>query len=170
MTEGSVIKIGGSLMDIAGEILYEIPASPTLIVPGGGIFADFVRAESLDDEAAHWKAIDAMEKYGRFLSTYGCQVTHELKIPDEPTVLLPKSIMQKEDPLPHTWEVTSDSIAAWAAGVLKCRLVIIKSRDFGEDLVDPEFERVLAQSGVTAEIINGRTFGCVRRYFEATRL
>ncbi len=170
MTEGTVIKIGGSLMDIAGEILAEIPASPTLIVPGGGVFADFVRAESLDDEAAHWKAIDAMEKYGRFLSTYGYPVTHELKIPDELTVLLPKYIMQKEDPLPHTWDITSDSIAAWAAGVLKCRLLIVKSTESGDDLVDPEFERVLAQSGVTAEIINGRAFGSVRRYFEATRL
>ncbi len=170
MTEGTVMKIGGSLMDSAEKILAEIPASPTLIVPGGGIFADFVRIERIDDEAAHWKAIEAMEKYGRFLSTYGYPVTHELKIPGEPTILLPKSVLQKEDPLPHTWDITSDSIAAWVAGVLKCRLVIVKSTDFGEDLVDPSFSSVLAQSGMPAVIINGRAFGSVRGYFEATRL
>lgn len=170
MTDGTVIKFGGSLMDIAGEVLSELPASPILIVPGGGIFADFVRAEGTDDEAAHWIAIDAMEKYGRFLSTFGYPVTNELVIPKEPAIFLPKRLLQKEDPLPHTWDITSDSIAAWIAGIIKCRLLVIKSADSGADLLDSSFQFVLAESGVSAEIINGRIEGSVRHYFEATRL
>ena len=170
MTDGTVIKFGGSLMDIAGEILSELPLSPILIVPGGGIFADFVRAEDIDDDAAHWKAIDAMEKYGRFLSTFGYPVTTQLVIPKEPTIFLPKRLLQREDPLPHSWDITSDSIAAWIAGVIGCRLLVIKSADSGTDLVDPSFLSVLAGGGVSAEIINGRIIGNVRHYFEATRL
>ncbi|MDO9523703.1 MAG: uridylate kinase [Methanocorpusculum sp.] len=170
MTDGTVIKFGGSLMDIAGEILSELPVSPILIVPGGGIFADFVRAEEIDDDAAHWKAIDAMEKYGRFLSTFGYPVTSELVIPKEPTIFLPKRLLQREDPLPHTWDITSDSISAWIAGVIKCRLLVIKSADSETDLLDSSFLSVLAGSGVSAEIINGRIIGSVRHYFEATRL
>lgn len=170
MTDGTVIKFGGSLMDIAGEILSELPVSPILIVPGGGIFADFVRAEEIDDDAAHWKAIDAMEKYGRFLSTFGYPVTSELVIPKEPTIFLPKRLLQREDPLPHTWDITSDSISAWIAGVIKCRLLVIKSADSETDLLDSSFLSVLAGSGVSAEIINGRIIGSVRHYFEAARL
>ena len=170
MTDGTVIKFGGSLMDIAGEILSELPASPILIVPGGGIFADFVRAEDFDDDTAHWKAIDAMEKYGRFLSTFGYPVTNDLVIPKEPTIFLPKRLLKREDPLPHTWDITSDSIAAWIAGVIKCRLLVIKSADSGVDLVDPSFLSVLAGSGVSAEIINGRHIDSVQDYFGATRL
>ncbi len=170
MTDGTVIKFGGSLMDIAGEVLSEIPALPILIVPGGGIFADFVRAEEIDDDTAHWKAIDAMEKYGRFLSTFGYPVTSDLVIPKEPTIFLSKRLLQREDPLPHTWDITSDSIVAWISGIIKCRLLVIKSADSGVDLVDPSFLSVLAGSGVSAEIINGRSIGSVRHYFEATRL
>ncbi len=170
MTDGTVIKFGGSLMDIAGEILSELPVSPILIVPGGGIFADFVRAEEIDDDTAHWKAIDAMEKYGRFLSTFGYPVTSDLVIPKEPTIFLPKRLLQREDPLPHTWDITSDSISAWIAWVIKCRLLVIKSADSETDLLDPSFLSVLAGSGVSAEIINGRIIGSVRHYFEATRL
>ena len=170
MSDRVVIKFGGSLMDVAGEVLSELPTSPILIVPGGGVFADFVRAEGADDETSHWKAIDAMEIFGRFLSTFGYPVTRELTIPDEPAILLPKRILEKADPLPHTWDVTSDSIAAWIAGAAGARLLVIKSADSGKDLVDPVFGSLIAEYGVSVDIINGRIPGSVRSWFEATRL
>ncbi|HJJ34386.1 MAG: uridylate kinase [Methanocorpusculum sp.] len=170
MTARTVVKFGGSLMDKAGEILAEIPDGPILIVPGGGIFADFVRAQGADDETSHWKAIDAMEIFGRFLSTFGYPVTRELTIPKEPSILLPKRLLEKADPLPHTWDVTSDSIAAWIAGLTGSRLLVIKSTDSGEDLLDPVFGSLIAEYGVSAEILNGRVPGSVRSWFEATRL
>lgn len=157
-------------MDIAGEVLSEIPMMPILIVPGGGVFADFVREEDLDDNTAHWKAIDAMDKYGRYLSTFGYPVTTELSLSEEPMILLPKRILQKSNPLPHSWDITSDSIAAWVAGELSSYLLVIKSIDSGPDLVDPSFQSILGQNGVSADIINGRVPGTVRKYFQATRL
>ena len=47
--------------------------------------------------------------------------------------------------IPHTWEVTSDSIAAWVASQLAApRLLLIKPPGaHGPDLVDAHFERAL---------------------------
>jgi len=35
---------------------------PLLIVPGGGVFADTVRQLVVNDDAAHWMAIAAMDQ------------------------------------------------------------------------------------------------------------
>lgn len=170
MSNGTVVKFGGSLMDVAGKILFELPKFPMLIVPGGGIFADMVREEKSDDDTSHWRAIAAMEKYGRYLSTFGYPVTNELSMPEEPTIFLPERVLRKEDPLPHSWDATSDSIAAWIAGRLECPLLVIKSTDSAADLVDPSYYSTLKKSGISGKIINGRITGSVREYFQATRL
>ncbi len=56
-----VIKVGGSLGRWKG-------ATNVLVIPGGGVFADLVRAEyrraRLTDHAAHRMAILAMDQYG----------------------------------------------------------------------------------------------------------
>jgi hypothetical protein len=57
--------------------------------------------------------------------------------------------MRQADPLPHVWDVTSDSIAAWVATELAVpRLVLVKPPGAAgrADVVDPWFERVLAPS------------------------
>ena len=60
-----VVKIGGSLMDRVPDLIPELREFRVLIVPGGGSFADLVRASRVDDQdAAHWMAIAAMEQYG----------------------------------------------------------------------------------------------------------
>jgi hypothetical protein len=126
-----------------------------LVVPGGGRFADtvraFVRAESLSDDAAHWMAILGMEQYAHALAE---------RIPaplvEEPggiraaldgagvAVLAPYRWMRAADVLPHTWDATSDSVAAFVAGALDAeRLVLVKAVDGGRELVDPCFESVL---------------------------
>jgi aspartokinase-like uncharacterized kinase len=43
------------------------------------------------------------------------------------SVLLPAALMAERDPLPSSWDVTSDSIAAWVAGTAGAeRLVLVK--------------------------------------------
>jgi aspartokinase-like uncharacterized kinase len=50
-------------------------------------------------------------------------------------VLAVSAWLHSADPLPHTWQVTSDSIAAWAARRLRAkRLVLLKG-------VDGQFDR-----------------------------
>jgi hypothetical protein len=58
-------------------------------------------------------------------------------------VLAPSAWLEAADPLPHSWDVTSDSIAAWVAGELgAARLLLIKPPGAqGRDLVDPLFQK-----------------------------
>jgi dihydroneopterin aldolase len=60
-------------------------------------------------------------------------------------VLAPARWLREADPLPHSWDVTSDSIAAWVAGMLGApRLVLLKPAGaHGVDAVDRHFAHVL---------------------------
>jgi hypothetical protein len=69
-------------------------------------------------------------------------------------VLAPYRWMRGADPLPHSWDVTSDSISAWVAGqVGAARLVLVKrSGASGPDIVDPCFGSVMPRH-ITAVIV-----------------
>jgi aspartokinase-like uncharacterized kinase len=59
-------------------------------------------------------------------------------------VLAPYRWLRAADPLPHTWDVTSDSVAAFVAGALGAsRLILIKPAKGGAELTDPCFGSVL---------------------------
>ncbi|MDD1728100.1 MAG: uridylate kinase [Methanospirillum sp.] len=126
-----VIKIGGSLLPHAKIIIRVILESnrPALILPGGGIFADAVRKTETEGTIAHWMAIAGMEQYGWFLSGFGIETTVYPELINKPRVLLPYRYLQEVDPLPHTWDVTSDTISAWLADQIGAELLILKSID-----------------------------------------
>ncbi|HJJ64655.1 MAG TPA: uridylate kinase [Methanocorpusculum sp.] len=168
-----VVKIGGSLIDAAEGVLNELLASgvSALVVPGGGIFADSVRAADLDDDSAHWQAISSMNRYGRYLSTFGFPVTEHLSMPEScVSILLPEKVLREADPLPHSWDVTSDSLALWMAGELGVPLLLVKSRDGDAsdlELVDAYFSNLSASLDVPVYFANGRSCGSVTRVLEA---
>jgi dihydroneopterin aldolase len=59
-------------------------------------------------------------------------------------VLAPYRWLREADPLPHSWDVTSDSIAAWVAGELGARrLILVKPAGAAGELVDPFFQHAL---------------------------
>lgn len=171
-----VVKVGGGLLAHQGAldaVLAELSAAAVhcgvLVVPGGGPFADAVRTVDrhvgLTDEAAHWMAVLAMDQYAHLLASRAADATlitrvSDLRVPDgrrfntrrvaRPSglfVMAPYSWLRAEDPLPHSWAVTSDSIAAWVAGqVGSQRLVLVKapgSAGDASDLVDPYFATAL---------------------------
>lgn len=121
-----VLKLGGSLIDKSREIVLRL-ASLTqegysfLVVPGGGPMADLVRglyeSHGLSDEAAHWMAILAMEQYAYMLADgTGAVLTRTIEKREGLNVLLPYSaLLQDDQGIGHTWEFTSDSVAALAA-------------------------------------------------------
>lgn len=171
-----VVKIGGSLTDHAAAVVGEVldAGVPALIVPGGGQFADDVRSLAPPDTQAHWMAVAAMEAYGWYLSSFGIQVTTELAAPDAPSVFLPYLPLREHDPLPHSWAVTSDTIAAWVAGMIGASLVLVKSVDFLRcggvqvaavrepfpcDEVDPLLLTYLFDHHIPGWIVNGRVAG-----------
>ncbi len=148
MSLDAVLKVGGSLSRGMGlralcrEIADLSQRHSLLIVPGGGDFAEQVREADrrfkLQDTVAHCMALLAMDQYGYLLSQMipGSSLTADLDaaldsaITGRAVVLLPSALISKEDPLPHSWQITSDSIAAWIAQRVSChRLVLLKDVD-----------------------------------------
>ena len=141
----ALIKVGGSvchsphLREYASRWAALAGRYRLLFMAGGGLFADQVRVLDqhldLNDDAAHWMAIAAMEQNGYLLADLmpGIQTvqdfdpTFSLAASGSSSVLLPYSLLRQVDPLPHSWEVTSDSLAAWLAGFagIKC-LILLK--------------------------------------------
>jgi aspartokinase-like uncharacterized kinase len=142
----AVVKLGGSLLEdeslpsLLGALGELARTRSLLVVPGGGPFADGVRracgTHDPGASAAHWMAILAMDQYAHFLaglSPRACltdgpggiaQATFEGKLP----VLSPFKWLRAADQLPHSWDVTSDSISAWVAAQLGARrLVLLKA-------------------------------------------
>ena len=179
----AVVKIGGALLSIDGALartlaaLEHIAATRSiLIVPGGGPFADAVRIAStqhdLSDDDAHWMAILGMEQFALLVASRlrNAEIVHRRgeiarafargTIP----VLAPHHWLREADPLPHSWDVTSDSIAAWVASQIGARrLILIKPT--GHDprtAVDRYFDRVRAPalqvSIVTPDMLTGSWF------------
>jgi aspartokinase-like uncharacterized kinase len=162
-----VIKVGGGLLEHAEHLDRVLTAIAdvarhhrVVVVPGGGPFADAVRDADgrlgLGDDAAHWMAVLGMDQYAHLLaSRVGRAVVTSSREEIESAlrqrqipVLAPSRWLSSVDPLPHTWDVTSDSIAAWVAGELgAARLLLVKPPGAGgADLVDAYFERVLPPS------------------------
>jgi 5-(aminomethyl)-3-furanmethanol phosphate kinase len=140
----TVVKLGGGLGRGAGDdavhalcaTLGELGARhPLLVVPGGALFADAVREADrrfgLSAATSHHMAVLGMEQFGWLLSELipGAEVSTEARAAaGRTTVLLPAALSLEG--LPASWQVTSDSIAAWVAGQAGAqRLVLVKEVD-----------------------------------------
>ena len=180
----TVVKVGGGLLadaaalDAALATLADACGScRLLVVPGGGPFADVVRAVDrrigLSDTSAHWMAIVAMDQYAQVLAE---RVARASLIEDpgdigsavcggRVPILRPSRWLRSADPLPHSWDVTSDSIAAWIAGQVGARqLILIKPAgvDQPEFAVDAYFAHALPP-GVEPRIVAADDLGAIRR-------
>jgi aspartokinase-like uncharacterized kinase len=59
-------------------------------------------------------------------------------------VLRPSRWLRAADELPHSWDVTSDSLAAYTATLLgAAELVLVKPVSGGTELLDPYFGRAI---------------------------
>ncbi len=205
----TVIKVGGSLerypeiLRLAAVLGNTGYGDKILVVPGGGKFADAVREcykkYSLEEEIAHWMSILGMDQYGYLLSSLipGSKTVTGLdniwsKDRDGLTpILLPFRLMKNKDPLPKTWDVTSDSISAWIASFEGAdRLILLKSADgFSEnesilsestdpakkitpgqlkdsDIVDRYFHEIIEKNPMDLWLLNGRFPDRLVRLFE----
>jgi 5-(aminomethyl)-3-furanmethanol phosphate kinase len=169
----AVIKFGGAQAR-SGRLGDWLDAIATLagrivVVPGGGVFADVVRtAQSeigFDDNAAHEMAMMAMRQFGRALA--GLRPCFE--IAESPASIL-DALERRRVPLwspermalaarlPASWDLTSDSLAAWLAGQLGAeRLILVKHGPAASaaelarrGVVDPLFPAYLAEAKVPA--------------------
>lgn len=169
----AVVKVGGGLLDRVGALELVTGAltafgagRPVLVVPGGGPFAEVVRERcrrlQIDDDTAHWMAILGMDQYAHALASRirgAALVERERNIPGALAagripVLAPYHWLRVADPLPHSWDVTSDSIAAWFAGALGATRLILLKPTAGDpvQLADPYFPRALPP-GVECHVV-----------------
>ncbi len=141
-----VVKLGGSIAKSKRLLkwlsaLAEYGAGRVVVVPGGGAFANQVRGAQkkwgFSEAHAHEMALLAVHQYGMMLCGLNSSIMvpaaneHEMdeglragKIP----VWLPYSMVVREAELPRNWDLTSDSLAAWLAGRLAAKhLILVKS-------------------------------------------
>jgi 5-(aminomethyl)-3-furanmethanol phosphate kinase len=177
MSLDAVLKIGGSLSRSFGlpglcrEISRLGKTHSLLVVPGGGKFADQVRDAyrqyHLSETAAHRMALLAMDQYGYVLNdliqdsfpTWNPVAEGKAAEKGRTAILLPSEIIIRSDPLPNSWQVTSDTIAAWIAQASSCpRLVLLKDVDglmtAGNELMaDMPVEKLAVHSGGVDEYL-----------------
>jgi aspartokinase-like uncharacterized kinase len=135
-----VVKLGGSLAESSHLPLWleALAETDAIIVPGGGPFADAVRKAQahwrFDDKTAHHMAILGMRQYGRMLvglcpKLLAAATVEELRdSPGRSRVWLPLPEELDAAGIPATWDITSDSLAAWVAGCLNAsNLLLVKS-------------------------------------------
>jgi aspartokinase-like uncharacterized kinase len=112
----------------------------------------FERRVGLSADAGHWMALLAMDQYGHVLAERieGGELCDDAAGVAETlrrgriAVLAPFRWMRSADVLPHGWEATSDSVAAFVAGALDAsRLILVKPADRMADPVDAAFAQVL---------------------------
>ena len=166
----TVVKVGGSLCRDQGVLerlcdeLNEMGG--ILVVPGGGEFADTVRGIDrefgLEPGVAHKLAILAMQQTGMLIGEFfGGEII------DCATLL-------DDENLKASWDVTSDSIAAYIAKERGAkRLIILKDVDGvftadpkkGDATADPNKGEAKLIPEVTTEELSAMESSCLDREF-----
>lgn len=171
-----VVKLGGSLLRDPllpmwlGRIAAQ-GAGQTVIVPGGGPFADAARAVQkkwrVDDVCAHNMAVLGMAQSAHLL--HG--VEPRLALADSEASLracldegraaiwMPLSLQRDAPDALTSWDVTSDSLAAWLALRLGARsVVLVKSCPVPAQATPDE----LTAAGIVDRAFPGYAAQCVR--------
>lgn len=175
-----VLKLGGSLAE-SGRLrallaLVARARRPVVVVPGGGAFADAVRAtqETLgfSDEAAHDMALLAMHQMADAMIALEprlmgaetligiARAWHRRRIP----VWLPASLCAGDRLIPRDWSITSDGLAARLAERLgDVELVLVKSRTVRrtaaartlarQGIVDPVFPVIVERADLAWRVL-----------------
>lgn len=173
-----VLKVGGSLAETGRmpAVVQMIAATrvPVVIVPGGGPFADSIRAlqptMKFDDALAHRLAMLAMQQMGesivaqneRFTAAHSLTEISDACRDGKVPVWAPLRMIVNDAAVPAGWSATSDSLAARLAELLGARLILLKSVDVAsganiDDLatrgvVDPILPSIVARGGLSWSI------------------
>lgn len=182
-----IIKLGGSLaktnalMNCLHAVDTRYWAQGAVIVPGGGAFADQIRFAQehwhFDDHTAHRMALLAMGQMA--LMFKGIKPNFQIagSIPaiqkgleqNKTVIWSPDAAELDRAGIKHSWDVTSDSLAAWLANTLSAsELILVKSatidaeRNLAEltrnNVVDPSFCDFVSGCAYKITIINYQDF------------
>ena len=182
-----VVKLGGSLsrsdtlVKCLNRVEQNYQGRAVVIVPGGGAFADQVRLAQnrwrFDDNTAHRMAILAMQQMALLIKglkgnfSIACSVAdirkqlHRQKI----VIWSPDIVELDNAAIQASWDITSDSLAAWLAKALSAReLVLVKSAIIdaslslqqlaNQKIVDKGFCDLVRQANFKIQVINQQNF------------
>lgn len=160
-----VVKIGGSvardpeLLPLWLELLAEHGGGRVIVVPGGGAFADEVRAAQrswgFDDRVAHNMAVLAMAQTAMLMQGLNPALQPALNEHQirqtlrrlRPALWVPLELLRQTPDELTNWDVTSDSLAVWLAKRLNAeRLIVVKSCEVHDEW-QPDWP-ALADAGV----------------------
>lgn len=182
-----IIKLGGSLsrsdtlVDCLNAVEKNYQGRAVVIVPGGGAFADQVRLAQqhwqFDDNTAHHMALLAMQQMALMFKGLkpDFAVVHSVEaIQDQlnrrKTVIWSPDIIELNNAgIEASWDITSDSLAAWLAKTVSAtELILIKSAVIDanlslqqlaeQDIVDKAFCDFVAQAAFKIQIIDARSW------------
>jgi aspartokinase-like uncharacterized kinase len=183
-----IIKLGGSLsrsdalVNCLNAVEKDYQGRAVVIVPGGGAFADQVRLAQqhwqFDDTTAHHMALLAMQQMALmfkglkpdFAIADTVAAIHD-QLNRKKTVIWSPDIIELDNAgIEASWDITSDSLAAWLAKTLSAtELILIKSAAIDADLslqqlaeqniVDKAFCDFVAQAAFKVHIVNARNMG-----------
>lgn len=178
----TVVKLGGSLLSarVLPACLAKLADYPgrVFIVPGGGVFADQVRAAQrqweFDDTAAHRMAILAMQQMAWLFHSLRPDFVVFEKVADagdcaKEAIWSPCLQELEQAGIAASWDITSDSLAAWLAGqVAANELVLVKScpiepetplaRLQQQGIIDAGFVKFVNHAGFKTTVINKDRF------------
>ena len=170
-----VVKIGGSALatGAARDVLDLVMRSQrrVIVVPGGGRYADAVRAEQrregYNDATAHRLATLAMHRTAADLKHLApdlvavatLQDAEQAFVASKKCIWLPWPMIENEPGIVEDWTMTSDALAAWLAGKIGAAdVVLVKSCEVPHGstldhlaragIVDPQFVIVVARAGL----------------------
>jgi aspartokinase-like uncharacterized kinase len=175
-----VLKLGGSLLETGrlAAVLEQVAqrTRPVIVVPGGGPFADQVRqsqaANGFDDATAHRLALFAMHQMANVIVSrtphFATAASREefglVGASGMVPVWVPAPMAGAAPDIPKSWDMTSDSLAAWLAGeVGAAHVALVKSCPVDPDaglerlaamgVVDPLFAGIVERSGLTWSVL-----------------
>jgi aspartokinase-like uncharacterized kinase len=182
-----IVKLGGSLSqsDVLIKCLNSVEKNyqgrSVVIVPGGGAFADQVRMAQqrlqFDDKTAHRIAILAMQQMALLIKGLKDDFSIARSITDirkqlhrqKIVIWSPDIVELDKAAIQASWDITSDSLAAWLAKVISAReLVLVKSAIIDaslslqqlaeQDIVDKGFCDSVRQATFKIQVINQQHF------------
>jgi aspartokinase-like uncharacterized kinase len=182
-----IVKLGGSLsrsdalIECLNSVEQNYQGRAVVIVPGGGAFADQVRLAQqrwqFDDKTAHRMAILAMQQMALLIKGLKDNFSIATSIADIPKQLhrqkiviwSPDIVELDNAAIQASWDITSDSLAAWLARVISAtELVLVKSAIIDANLslkqlaeqhiVDKGFCDFVKQTTFKIQVVNQQNF------------
>ena len=163
------------------------------IILGGGDFANLIRKYdsemNFSEEVNHWTAIDCMDIIAKLVNdkvdsaklAYSIEDLNQIADEGFTPIFIVSEFLKREDPFECSWDVTSDSIAAYVAHLLNANLLIVtnvngiytqepkepgstfiskidatKLLTFQESSIDVMLPSLLLKFGTNCYVVNGK--------------